>query len=100
MDNGLYEKILDNRSKKELEDKKYKEIKNVDSSEVSNVLSIIYQKMIREILLYKDNNVEKLQFIAGVNKASGIEGFEYEDKKFKEFVAVHSEDGKIIRVPI
>ena len=92
MENGLYEKILDSRSKKELENINYKQIRNVDSSEVSNVLSITYQKMIHEILLYKDDNAEKLQFIEALNKAIGIEGFEYDDKKFKELVAVHSEE--------
>ena len=64
MENGLYEKLLDSSSKKELEDKNYKQIRNVDNSELSNVLSITYQKMIREILLQKDKSVEKLEFIS------------------------------------
>ncbi len=92
MENGLYEKLLDISSKKELENKDYKQIRNVDNSELSNVLSITYQKMIREILSQKDNSIEKLEFIEALNKAIGIEGFEYDDKRFKEFITVHNDE--------
>jgi len=92
MENGLYEKVLDKFSKEELKNKKYKEYRNIDSSEVSRVLSITYQKMIREILSYKDNNMEKLEFIEGLNRAIGIEAFEYDEKSFKELTAVHNKE--------
>lgn len=92
MENGLYEKILDNTSKEELKRKKYKESRNVDNSEVSRVLSITYQKIIREILSYKDNNIEKLEFIAALNKAIGVDAFEYDERNFKELIAVHNEE--------
>lgn len=92
MENGLYEKALDNLTKEELKNKKYKESRNIDNSEVSRVLSITYQKMIREILSHKDNNIEKLEFIEGLNKAIGVEAFEYDEKNFKELTAVHNEE--------
>jgi len=91
MKNGLYEKVLDNLSKKELVNKKYKETRNIDNSEISQVLSITYQKIIREILSHKDKNIDKLKFIEDLNKTIGIQGFDYEDEKFKELISVHSE---------
>ena len=90
MRDGLYEKILDNRSKKELGNKQHTEIRNIDNSEISKVLSITYEKTIREILSGKDN-IDKLKFIEDLNKATGIQGFDYNDKKFQELLAIHTE---------
>jgi len=90
MRDGLYEKIIDNRSKKELGNKQHTETRNIDNSEISRVLSIAYQKIIREILSGKDN-IDKLKFIEDLNKATGIQGFDYDDKKFQELLAVHTE---------
>ncbi len=92
MNNGLYEKILDNKLKRKLEDKNYKEIRNIDKSELANVLSTAYQKKIREILSQKDSDKEKQEIIKELNRAIGIEDFEYKDDKFKELLAVHNEE--------
>lgn len=90
MKDGLYEKILDNASKKELGNKKHKETRNIDNSEISKVLSIAYQKTIREILSQKDN-IDKLKFIEDLNKTIGIQGFDHNDKKIEELLAIHTE---------
>lgn len=92
MEDGLYEKILDNHSRKDLKDTKYKEIRNVDNSEISKVLSITYQKIIRQTLSQMSSNTERVEFIENLNKTIGIEGFEYEDEKFKELLAIHNEE--------
>ena len=91
MEYGLYEKILDNHSRKNLKDTKYKEIRNVDNSEISRVLSITYQKIIRQTLSRMSSNTERVEFIEDLNKTIGIEGFDYEDQKFKELLAIHNE---------
>ena len=88
MEYGLYEKILDNHSRKNLKDTKYKEIRNVDNSEISRVLSITYQKIIRQTLSRMSSNTERVEFIEDLNKTIGIEGFDYEDQKFKELLAI------------
>lgn len=91
MEYGLYEKLLDLKSNKELEDKKYKAIRDVDNSEISRVLSITYQKVIREAFLQINTETERMEFIENLNNAIGIEGFENDDKKFKELIAIHDQ---------
>ena len=90
MKNGLYEKILDNRFKRDLENKEHIETRNIDESEISRVLSITYQKAIRELLSQTKNETEREEFIEKLNKTIGIEGFTY-DKKFKELTSAHDE---------
>ena len=92
MKDGLYEKILDNISKQELENKNYKKIRNVDESELSRVLSITYQKIIRETLSQITDESERLEFIQKLNNTIGIEDFEYENKRFKELLLVHNDE--------
>ncbi len=92
MKDGLYEKILDNISKRELENKNYKKIRNVDESELSRVISTAYQKIIRETLSQITDDSEKLEFIQKLNNTIGIEDFEYKDKGFKELLAVHNDE--------
>ena len=92
MINGLYEKILDELLKKDLGFNSHKKTRVIDESELPWVLSIAYQKKIREIismLHYKD---DRITFINKLNELLGIEGFEYSDEKFKELLAVHEED--------
>lgn len=91
---GLYEKIIDNASKKELKNKEYKKIRKIDKSEVSRVLSITYQKMIREALSQIDDDVEKIKFIENLNRTIGIEKFEYNDKNFEELISIHDDKYK------
>ncbi|HSH35904.1 hypothetical protein, partial [Schnuerera sp.] len=92
MENGLYEKVIDNMSKKKIANKEYKKTRNVDNSEISRVLSITYQKIIRQTLLRMGSNTERVKFIENLNKTIGIEGFDYEDEKFKELLAIHNEE--------
>lgn len=92
MKDGLYERILDNISKKELENKSYKKIRNVDKSELSRVLSIAYQKIIRDTLSQITKESERLELIQKLNNTIGIEDFEHEDNGFKELLAVHDDN--------
>ncbi|MGI6728623.1 MAG: DUF3427 domain-containing protein [Anaerovoracaceae bacterium] len=92
MKDGLYEKILDSISKQELENKNYKKIRNIDESELARVISISYQKIIRETLSQITNASEKLEFIQKLNNTIGIEDFEYENERFKELLAVHNDE--------
>lgn len=92
MENGLYEKLLDIRGKEKIENKKYREIRDIDNSEMPRVVSITYQKIIREALLKIDKNKDKIEFIENLNKTIGIEGFLWEDKNFKELTLVHDNE--------
>ena len=89
MKNGLYEKTLDYKSQRKLENKEYKEVRDIDTSEMPRVISTTYQKIILEALLNMDKVDEKLKFIENLNQTIGIEGFCLEDKNFKELVSVH-----------
>lgn len=88
---GLYEKVLDAISKKELDNHKHKKVRIIDNSEVPKVLSIAYQKIIRETLLQLDNN-KRAQFIENLNNIIGRENFEYADGNFIELIAVHNNE--------
>lgn len=90
MKNGLYEKVLDLKVKDDIKRKKYKETRNIDAKEVPRVLSITYQKAIREALLRIEENTEKIKFIEKLNEIIGIDSFDY-DEKFKELTLVHDE---------
>lgn len=57
-------------------------MKDVDNSEISRVLSVTYQKLIREAFLQINTETERIEFIESLNKVIGNEGFEYDDKKF------------------
>ena len=92
MKNGLYEKILDLRTKEDLEHKQYKKTRNIDNNEISRVISITYQKAIREAFSQIDDNREKIKFIENLNKTIGIDGFDFEDEKLKELTLVHDEE--------
>ena len=83
MKNGLYEKTLDYKSQRKLENKEYKEVRDIDTSEMPRVISTTYQKIILEALLNMDKVDEKLKFIENLNQTIGIEGFCLEDKNFK-----------------
>lgn len=86
---GLYEKMLNSEFIEKNDDKIYKEIRKIDSSEVARVLSIEYQKKIRETLLKINSDEDKVGFIEKLNKLIGIHGFEYEDDKFRELLSIH-----------
>ena len=89
MENGLYEKLIQNISKYELEETKYKEIRNVDDSEISRVLSITYQKLIKDMLVSITDTAKRVEFIENINKTIGIEDFDYGEYKFKELLSLH-----------
>ena len=91
MEYGLYEKILEKNNKKQLENNQFSELRNIDNSEVSRVVSITYQKIIRETLSQLKDNEERLEFISKLNNTIGIDGFEYDNKNFKELIAIHDD---------
>src|SRR5699024_3252160 len=77
-----------------IENENYKKIRNIDKSEVPKVLSTAYQKLIHESILKLGSEEKRKEFIDGLNKAIGIEGFEYEDKKFQELLSIHNKEQK------
>lgn len=86
---GLYEKVINSEFTDKLNRKKYKEIRSIDNSEIARVLSIEYQKIIRETLLQSNNNVDRLEFLNKLNEIIKVGGFEYQDEKFKELLSIH-----------
>lgn len=92
MENGIYEKLLDQYSKGKLKDKNYKKMRNIDNSEEPQILGIAYQNIIREILSQKTSRAEELEFIKDLNRTIGIEDFEYNDEKFKEILTIHDDE--------
>ncbi len=80
MRSGIYEKLLDNTSKKEIEQSKYKKIKNIDNSEVSRVVSTSYQKIIRETLSSLKDDRERVEVIKKLDKTIGIEAMEQKNQ--------------------
>lgn len=92
MRNGLYEKILDLRTKEDIEHKQYKKTRNIDTNEISRVLSITYQKAIREAFSQINDDREKMKFIESLNKSIGIDGFDFDNEKLKELTLVHDEE--------
>ena len=92
MENGIYEKLLDQYSKGKLKDKNYKKMRNIDNSEEAQILGIAYQNIIGEILSQKTSRAEELEFIKDLNRTIGIEDFEYNDEKFKEILTIHDDE--------
>lgn len=92
MKDGLYEKILDSKSKEKLKSKACIDIRNVDKSELSNVISITYQKIIRETLSQISDPKDKMELIRKLNETIGIDGFDYSDKGYKELLTVHHDE--------
>ena len=91
MENGLYEKVFANTPNQELKENEYKEIRNIDNSEISRVLSITYQKLIKDILSNINETNERVKFIDKLNKTMGIEGFVYSEDKYKELLSLHDD---------
>jgi len=91
MKNGLYEKVLDLKSKQDLTCKSHKQTRNIDKTEVAKALSITYQKAIRQSLSELTTDIDRKQFIENLNETMGMDDFVYEDKKYKELLAIHDE---------
>ena len=88
---GLYEKIIDYRTSKAIREKNYKNTRNIDKSELANVVSVAYQKIIRETLSEIEKKEDKISFIKELNKMLGIEDFELTDKGYAELLAIHDD---------
>ncbi|NLW42863.1 MAG: NgoFVII family restriction endonuclease [Tissierellia bacterium] len=91
MDNGIYEKVLDLTTKEEIEDREYKDLRKLDDSELPRVFSAAYEGLIRQALNGADEQ-KKLELIEELNNAVGLEGFDYSEGKFKELLALHSDE--------
>ena len=91
MDNGLYEKIIDNILKEELESINNLEIRSVDDSELPRVLSISYQKMIRELISKIPDKDDRNEFINNLNKILKLGHFEYSNEMYQELLAIHED---------
>ena len=91
MDNGLYENIIDNLLTKELKEKNNRDIRSIDDSELPRVISISYQRKIRELLSKLPDKDDRNDFIANLNEILKLEHFEYDNEKFKELLAIHDD---------
>jgi superfamily II DNA or RNA helicase/HKD family nuclease len=91
MQPGLYEKLLNYLTENELEELGKCDIRKIDHSETSKVLSLAYQKMIREILsaMKKD---ERVSFIDDLNEYLGSDRFSVDDSNFIELLAYHNDE--------
>lgn len=92
MNYGLYEKVLELMTEMQIDDNQLIMTRNIDTSEISRVLSITYQKKIREILSQKTDESERLEFIKKLNEVIGIEGFKIDNRSFKELLAIHNNE--------
>ncbi|NMB44313.1 MAG: NgoFVII family restriction endonuclease, partial [Clostridiales bacterium] len=92
LEDGLYERLIDSETKKDIQHKKYKGKRIIDKSELSNVVSIAYQKIIRETLSHIEKKEEKINFIKKLNNTIGIEDFELSQKGYEELLAVHNDE--------
>src|SRR6056297_3710243 len=86
MQPGIYEKLLNHLTKKEIEKSGEYDTRKIDHSETPKVLSLAYQKMIREILsgMKKD---ERLEFISSLNEYIDGEDFLKDGNNFIELLA-------------
>ena len=92
MDNGLYEKVLRPLSKNLFLDKQLIETRNIDKSDLDKVLSVEYERLIRNLLISLKDRDEKLEKIREINEVLGVEDFDYEDSSFKELLLVHDDE--------
>ncbi len=91
MDNGLYEKIIDNILKEELESLNNMETRSIDDNELPRVLSISYQKSIRELISKIPNKADRNEFINSLNEVLKLGHFDYVSDKFMELLATHED---------
>jgi len=91
MDNGLYEKIIGNILKEELESINNLETRTVDDSELPRVLSISYQKKIRELISKIPDKADRNEFINNLNRILKLGHFEYSDDVYQELLAIHED---------
>lgn len=92
MENGLYEKILDDVIKETLRTKAFKEIREVDHGEVPRVLAMTYQILIRDALSQILDFESRKKFIKNLNKAIGIDNFDDSMKKLQEVLVIHDSE--------
>lgn len=99
MDNGLYEKVFRTLSKDLLSDEKLIETRNIDNSDLDKVLSVEYEKLIRNLLISLKDRDEKIEKISKINEVLGVENFDYEDSSFKELLLVHDDEkmGEVLK---
>ena len=90
MKKGLYEKIIDIRTKRALEDIEYKKDRLVDKNESPKALSLAYQKEIYNKLLGMPQE-ERAAFVKELNSLIDIDDFEEEESMFRELLIVHED---------
>jgi superfamily II DNA or RNA helicase len=90
MINGLYEKVLDHFTASDVT-KRHNKTRKIDRSESSKVLSIAYQKIIRELLNQK-TDAEKVDFVNKLSQLMKVDGFEQDKEQFIELLSVHENE--------
>jgi len=88
MKEGIYEKLLDKGTKEKL-DLKCTDIRKVGTDDSPKVLSLAYQKILRQILSQKSKE-ERLIFIKALNEHIHIDDFstDQESEKFEELLSI------------
>ncbi|MBN2827494.1 MAG: DUF3427 domain-containing protein [Tissierellales bacterium] len=88
MEKGIYEKLLDKGTKEKL-DLKCTDIRKVGTDDSPKVLSLAYQKILRQILSQKSKE-ERLIFIKALNEHIHIDDFstDQESEKFEELLSI------------
>lgn len=90
MINGLYEKVMDNITASKVI-KRYNKTRKIDRSESSKVLSLAYQKIIRELLVQKTDS-EKVEFVNKLSQLMNVDGFQQDKEQFIELLSVHENE--------
>ena len=90
MINGLYEKVMDHITASNVT-KHYNKTRKIDRSESSKVLSIAYQKIIRELLVQKTDS-EKVEFVNKLSQLMNVDGFQQDKEQFIELLSVHENE--------
>jgi superfamily II DNA or RNA helicase len=93
---GLYEQVLDEKTKKQLEDFQYKTFRHIDASEIANVFSVALERNIREALDKAKNNNERLAIINGVRALVDEDASGFQD--FLQLLSLHFDKNELAQI--
>lgn len=98
MKNGLYEKILNIEEWQRLrEEGKKSSTRSVDKSEEARVISLGFQKLLRQILSLKKPE-ERKSLVETLSKDLGEDELAFFDENFKELLAYHEDEKELKRL--
>ncbi len=92
MKQGLYEMLLNADFEKLIREGKISQTRKVDDSELAKVISIDFEKAIRNAISNANNKEEKMAIINGLRDIINKDQLVLEDKKYIELLAVHEDE--------